>query len=228
MGAVRRRGWRDAGCGPGTGARERVHRPQGAAAQICGLHVRHGHRQQVHRRARAPGGVLSGALDNLAAAVFGARSWCTPPCSACRRWRASCARSARGAGRRASSSGSDAPAPAAGVPLPAFLARVADMRWPVRPLASARRRVPHRHVRPRGSSPHAPCPRGGVPSGKEKAPPVLNCLPFLGQREMGGILMRTDLRVKHDIGVRGGPPRSSAPGAATSPSPASSPSLGAP
>lgn len=116
MGAVRRRGWRDAGCGPGTGARERVHRPQGAAAQICGLHVRHGHRQQVHRRARAPGGVLSGALDNLAAAVFGARSWCTPPCSACRRWRASCA---RGAGRRASSSGSDAPAPAAGVPMSA-------------------------------------------------------------------------------------------------------------
>lgn len=49
----------------------------------------------------------------------GRRSWCTPPCSACRRWRASCARSARGAGRRASSSGSGAPAPAAGVPMSA-------------------------------------------------------------------------------------------------------------
>lgn len=32
-------------------------------------------------------GALSGALDNLAAAVFGRRSWCTPPCSACGRWR---------------------------------------------------------------------------------------------------------------------------------------------
>ena len=30
----------------------------------------------------------------------------------------------------------------------------------------------------------------------------MNCLPFLGHREMGGILMRTDLRVKHDIEAR--------------------------
>ena len=30
----------------------------------------------------------------------------------------------------------------------------------------------------------------------------LNCLPFLGHREMGGFLMRTDLRVKHDLDTR--------------------------